>query len=227
MKKYESILSRVDQIEEKYGIKYAKPTGKLFKGIRVFYTLAWIYTLGINLLCFLGYLLHLSINRQNIDVQSVHNGLWLIGICTGLLIVGFVLMCTRLKWLGLGISVPPVPFLAVYFAQELKDDFGFMGLKPGYYWKHFAPLALMFLLLMWMLIIYVRYVYKRNSQYKRVTENLYNTYHSAIDDESSEITEEQWEHFLENYDPRVRDYKKQFALQSGDEEKTESEEDTK
>lgn len=220
-------MNRVDQIEEKYGIKYAKPTGKLFVGLRVFYTLAWIYTLGINLLCFAGYMLHLSINRQNIDVQSVHNGLWLIGICTGLLIVGFVLMCTRLKWLGLGISIPPVPFLAVYFAQELKDDFGFMGLKAGYYWKHFAPLVLMFILLAWMLIIYVRYVYKKNAQYKRVTENLYNTYHSAIDDETSEISEEQWEHFLKNYDPRVRDYKKQFALQSEGQNKAESGEEVK
>ncbi len=218
-------MSRVEQLEQKHGIKYAKPTGKLFTGLKIFYTLAWIYTLGINLLCFAGYMLHLSINRQNIDVQSVHNGLWIIAICTTLLIAGFVLIYTRIKWLGLAISIPPVPFLAVYFAQELKDDFGFMGLKTGYYWKHFAPLALMFIMLVWMLAIYVRYVYKRDSRYKLVVENLYNTYHSAIDGEAPQITEEQWEEFLQNYDPKVRDYKEQFALQANQTAVSESEED--
>lgn len=224
MKKHIGILKRVDQIEEKYGIKYAAPTGKLFKGLRIFYTLAWIYTLGINLLCFAGYMLRLDYNRENLDVQRICNELWLIGICTALLTVGFVLMHTRIKWLGLGISIPPIPFLVVNFAQGLKDDFGFWGLNPKYYWRHFAPLVIMFILLVWMLVIYIRWICKKNSQYRRITENLYNTYRLSIEDDSNRITEEQWEEFLENYDPRVRDYKKQFALQIEENNTAESEE---
>ena len=50
MKMQESVLKRVRMIEEKHGITYAKTDGKLYKALRVSYTLLFIYTMGINLL---------------------------------------------------------------------------------------------------------------------------------------------------------------------------------
>lgn len=207
MKKYDSIMKRVRAVEEKYGIKYASPDGRLFKGSKIIYTLIWAYTLVINLMFLAGMLL---VHSGTDNMASVKNYIINAAVCTAVLIVGFVLMCTKIKLAGIITSIVPLPFMAVFFGAALKDDFGFMGFKLSYYWRHLAPAAVMLILLVIMLVVILRYTFKTNAQYKRIVDNLYATYHVGGD--AADMTEEQWEEFLKNYDPR-NNYNKQLASQ--------------
>ena len=88
MKMQESVLARVRIVEEKNGIKYAKPDGRLHKVMRVLYTLLFAYTMGINLIFIAGmFMLHYGTD----NFPNVMNTLITVCVCTGLIIAGFIL----------------------------------------------------------------------------------------------------------------------------------------
>ena len=92
--------------------------------------------------------------------------------------------------------------LVVVFGSIMKDSLGGMGFKVSYFWRHFAPLLILVILMAVTTVIAVRARIKTEKQYKKVLDNLYALYSLNSDD----ISDEQWEAFLEEYDPT--DYKK-------------------
>ena len=192
MKMQESVLRRVRMVEEKHGITYAKTDGRLYKALRVSYTLLFIYTMGINLLFICGML----ITRLGTDnFKGILNSLITVIVCTVLIIAGYVLSFTRFKLVS-------EIMLVVVFGSIMKDSLGVMGFKVSYFWRHFAPLLILVILMAVTTVIAVRARIKTEKQYKKVLDNLYALYSLNSDD----ISDEQWEAFLEEYDPT--DYKK-------------------
>ena len=199
MEMQESVLKRVRMIEEKHGITYAKTDGKLYKALRVSYTLLFIYTMGINLLFICGMLL----TRLGTDnFKSILNSLITVIVCTVLIIAGYVLSFTRFKLAAGLLSALPEIMLIVVFGAIMKDSLGVMGFEVSYFWRHFAPLLILVILMAVTTVIAVRARIKTEKQYKKVLDNLYALYSLNSDD----ISDEQWEAFLEEYDPT--DYKK-------------------
>lgn len=199
MKMQESVLRRVRMVEEKHGITYAKTDGRLYKALRVSYTLLFIYTMGINLLFICGMLL----TRLGTDnFKGILNSLITVIVCTVFIITGFCLSFTRFKLAAGLLSVLPEIMLIVVFGAIMKDSLGVMGFKVSYFWRHFAPLLILVILMAVTTVIAVRARFKTEKQYKKVLDNLYELYSLNSDD----ISDEQWEAFLEEYDPT--DYKK-------------------
>ena len=199
MKMQESVLRRVRMVEEKHGITYAKTDGRLYKALRVSYTLLFIYTMGINLLFICGMLL----TRLGTDnFKGILNSLITVIVCTVFIIAGFCLSFTRFKLAAGLLSVLPEIMLIVVFGAIMKDSLGVMGFKVSYFWRHFAPLLILVILMAVTTVIAVRARFKTEKQYKKVLDNLYELYSLNSDD----ISDEQWEAFLEEYDPT--DYKK-------------------
>ena len=199
MKMQESVLRRVRMVEEKHGITYAKTDGRLYKALRVSYTLLFIYTMGIHLLFICGMLL----TRLGTDnFKGILNSLITVIVCTVLIIAGYVLSFTRFKLVSGILSVLPEIMLVVVFGAIMKDSLGVMGFKVSYFWRHFAPLLILVILMAVTTVIAVRARFKTEKQYKKVLDNLYALYSLNSDD----ISDEQWEAFLEEYDPT--DYKK-------------------
>lgn len=199
MKMQESVLRRVRMVEEKHGITYAKTDGRLYKALRVSYTLLFIYTMGINLLFICGML----VTRHGTDnFKGILNSLITVIVCTVLIIAGFCLSFTRFKLAAGLLSALPEIMLIVVFGALMKDSLGVMGFKVSYFWRHFAPLLILVILMAVTTVIAVRARIKTEKQYKKVLDNLYALYSLNSDD----ISDEQWEAFLEEYDPT--DYKK-------------------
>lgn len=199
MKMQESVLRRVRMVEEKHGITYAKTDGRLYKALRVSYTLLFIYTMGINLL----FICSMLITRLGTDnFKGILNSLITVIVCTVLIIAGYVLSFTRFKLVSGILSVLPEIMLVVVFGSIMKDSLGVMGFKVSYFWRHFAPLLILVILMAVTTVIAVRARIKTEKQYKKVLDNLYALYSLNSDD----ISDEQWEAFLEEYDPT--DYKK-------------------
>ena len=204
MKMQESILRRVRAVEEKNGIKYAKTDGRLYKTLRVFYIILFAYTTAVNLLYIAG-MTYVYLGTDNF--KNVVNSIVTVSICTALIAVGFVLSFFRFKLAAGIISIVPEIFLIPVFGIALSDSLGFLGFKASFYWRHFAPLALLVILMIFTTVIAVRARIKTEKQYKKVTDNLYKLYRQNGND----ISDEQWEQFLNNYNPT--DYKKLFKAE--------------
>lgn len=205
MKMYESVLTRVRTVEQKNGINYAKTDGRLYKTLRVIYSVIFFYTVIINLLFIAGMFL---VRYGTDNFKSVKNLLISVCVCTGVMLAGYVLSFFKFKLTAGIISVLPEILLIPLFGSAMKDTLGLFGFKYSFYWRHLAPLVLLVILTVILTAIAVRARVKTEKQYKKVTENLYKLYDVTVGNESDGITDEQWEIFLQTYDPT--DYKKLF-----------------
>ena len=205
MKMYESVLTRVRTVEQKNGINYAKTDGILYKTLRVIYSVIFFYTVIINLLFIAGMFL---VRYGTDNFKSVKNLLVSVCVCTGVMLAGYVMSFFKFKLTAGIISVLPEILLIPLFGSAMKDTLGLFGFKYSFYWRHLAPLLLLVILTVILTVIAVRARVKTGKQYKKVTENLYKLYNVTVGNESDGITDEQWEIFLQTYDPT--DYKKLF-----------------
>lgn len=205
MKMYESVLTRVRTVEQKNGINYAKTDGILYKTLRVIYSVIFFYTVIINLLFIAGMFL---VRYGTDNFKSVKNLLISVCVCTGVMLAGYVMSFFKFKLTAGIISVLPEILLIPLFGNAMKDSLGLFGFKYSFYWRHLAPLVLLVILTVILTAIAVRARVKTEKQYKKVTENLYKLYNVTVGNEADGISDEQWETFLQTYDPT--DYKKLF-----------------
>lgn len=201
MKMQESVLRRVRMVEEKNGIKYAKTDGKLYKTLRVLYSLVFIYTVGINLLFISGMLLVYGGTEK---IANVLNSLISVCVCTALIIAGYVLSFFKFKLAAGILSVISEIILIPVFGSVMQDSLGVLGFTASFYWRHLIPLTLLIILMTAATVIALRARLKTEKLYKKVTDNLYEIYHSS----GNNITDGEWEDFLKNFDPT--DYKRLF-----------------
>ena len=237
MKMYDGVLQRVKQVEEKHGIKYATTEGALYKTLTVILIITLVYTIGINLLCVAGAALKISSlysgtvatidgksyneveywEYQGLDYKKMEDNIVSgnrelmlnAGICSILLILGFVLNRIRLYISGSVLTVASTIYSAFYFMHNLTDSGGVVGLSPKFYWRHLIPLAIIVITAVWLTVIAVRAKIKLQKQYKRVSENLFNMYNIELG-KNEFLTDDQWDEFLKSYNPKT-DYRKQFA----------------
>ena len=199
MKKFDGVLKRVRALEEKKGIKYAKPDGKLFKTLKVFYIIAFAYTMAINLLFVLA--MFVKVEAELATMSDVFNYILSVSVCSVLIIAGLVFSKFKLHLTAGLLSVMPSVFLIPVYAIPLREDInGILGLKYSFYYKHGIPLFLMILFMSWMTVIAKRAEVKTDRMYKKVTENLFKMY-AVAEGEAENLSEEQWDEFLRNYNP--------------------------
>lgn len=203
MKYYDGILERVRKIEEKNAIFYAKPGGKLYNILKICYLAAVVWGLLTTLIFLIGIVItyrgYLSEFYADIITPAV---------CSVIIIAAAVLMMNKVHAVSAVLNAVPSVILMFFFRNRLMDELTINSVHPQYYWRHFVPLMAGLVLGIWLAVIAVRAEIKLKNQYTRVTENLYNLYKVQVS-QGDEITEEQWERFLERYDPN--NYGKQFV----------------
>lgn len=207
MKYRYNVLQRVRQIEQKRGIKYAKPDGKLYKTLKVFYVIAFIYAMIMN---FLFTLSTFVVYYGEENFSKAAPAIIIVLSASVLLIASLVIMRFKEQiWSNvttIAVNVLTCVLLVLTFANLMEDGLGLWGLAYSFYWRHLAPLVLMVIFSVWLGIIALRANVKTAKRYKSAVENLYAEFNVAEDEEN--ITEEQWQEFLEKYDPSG--YKKMF-----------------
>lgn len=209
MKKYAGVLKRVYELESKKGINYVSTNGKLYKGLKIFYIIAFIYTMAINAL----FVLAMSIVMSDVPNSSNFvNEVIFVSICSALIIAGLVVLRFK-KHLVFGLlNFIPEVFLMFMYANILRDDFeGLWGLKYSYYYKHGIPLLLMALLVVGMTLVALNEQRIVNKDYKKVVENLYSKF---LEEEGNKetVSEEKWAEYLKNYDPDICEKGKQKPI---------------
>ena len=197
MKKYESVLKRVDFIENKFGIYYAKTDGLLYKSLKFIFSLAFIYSFAINVISIAGTALLISEGDYIADTQ---NFLIAVSVFAIVSLVGAILVWCKINIIGTALSLVSAPFLLFIFGKELVDTVGIGPFKTSFYWRHAAPLGILIVVALWMFIIAIRAYIKRNKRYKQILKNIYEIFKLENPDS---LSHDEWEEFVEKYDPRA------------------------
>ena len=202
MKRYESILKRVEAYEKKCEITYAKADGKLFSVLRILLTISVIYMLGINILTILS----LFIKAAALEEYTIMTKPTLIAVT--LVTVGciFAIVLTYFKniWIKLAATFCLLAsniYLIFPFYAISNDGLGFFRLVPVFYWRHLIPFVLILIFTVWMAVIMIRQEYMVNLRYNTIINNLYRAYKNDPNAVVSALSEEEWDDFLKNYDP--------------------------
>jgi len=198
MKMKYNVLQRVRQIEEKKGIIYAKADGRLYKTVKFFYVLFWIYALAMNLLYVFANLL---VHSGTEVFASIKNSLITVSIASAVMIIALIIMKFKDQiWSNvtvIALNLLSAVFLILTYANLMEDVVGLWGFKYSFYWRHSVPLAIIAILAVWLCAIALRANLKTNKQYKAVVNNLYEQYNLSAENE--QLSEEEWEDFLKNY----------------------------
>ena len=192
MKMYDNILEKVKTYEEKRGITYAKPGGKLFRYVKFFYVVTLIYTVFMDVA--------LAIGMSMSDAHMHQFGNWLytvLGLNAGL-VIAFVLTCFTKKVLpsvcAIALNCGCSVALVFMHANPLEAVEG--GYKGEFYWKYLIPLCLLIILCFALCMIIVKANLKVRKTYKKIVDNIYSMHHTSI--EEGALDEEAWEEVLKN-----------------------------
>lgn len=204
----QNVLKRIENIEYLWGIKYTRPTGALYKTLKVIYVILGIYTLAINLFYILGVIM-MSSSDETFKYKIPY--IIFVGVASLLLIASFIVMKKNDKlWAIISTTIASISAgiaLIVIFSNQLGDiTSGFLGYKISFYWRHLIPLVLMALLVILMAVIAIRAILKRRALCKLVCEMVKDVYGVSL--EERDLSLEEWNKFIKNNNPK--NYKKQF-----------------
>ncbi len=210
MKYIKNIVDRVEASEKRAAIIYAKTDGKLYKWLKWFYVISVCFTALMGFFyCLSRYFKISELDRLNIkidsfnDINNVKQSIITVLVCS----VIWLICAVTIKWkqeivsLLLLISSGIVACSSLIGASKNTAEFN-VGINTAFWWRHFVPLMLSLLFIVWMLYIKIRQQYRLKIAYNNMTNRIYETYRSE------DISEEEWEEFLKNYDPRAEEEKR-------------------
>lgn len=198
MKMNETILAQVKRSEEKYNIRYAKKDGVLYGGFRTAYLVSYIYAAVFAAFVILGIWF-------NEEIFTNLNTVYTIGAFLALGLLGAVFGGFKIS-LGTALcSIPVSVWAVICFGKLLIDPAGLLGLNGKFYWAHLLPILVMCVSAAVMLIIDLRAKHLLKKGYEKISNRLYAEYSAHAEN----LSEEEWEQFLNNYDPRPKKMKKE------------------
>lgn len=201
MKKYESVVKRVNELEYKNGIVYAKVSGSLYKTLSVLYAILLFWSLIMNVFYVWGIKLHLGDTEMLSDTARK---LETVLVLSGVMLVAFIIQkFGEYIFSFVGTAFSSIALIMLY-AGELESSLGLWGYKKIFYWRHFLPLVFVVIFVLWMSVIAIRAKIKFNSLYKKVLFGIYEEYKKHIADD--DFKDSEWVEFITNYD--VEEYKK-------------------
>ena len=190
MKMYKSVLERVRILEQKNGIVYANTNSGIYKLLKVLFILDFIYAMGIKSMYFLGIALDTTPRVYEYITPA---------ICTGILVLGFVLILFKQHIIGFLMTLISAIILMFEFNNQLQNATEVL-VNHKFAWAHLIPLSLLIVFSLPMVIIAVRAQYKTRKMYNKVINDIYSKYSIEIA-KGEDIDEEKWEEFLNEFDP--------------------------
>ena len=205
MEKYKNIKEKVKQIEYKLGVSYAKTDGKIYKWLWGLELLCVIYLFGLNSLTLLSaYLRQVHVNQRYFTTLT-----FILLIAGTLLeIGGIILNKVGFHIIGNILNIIPLPYFVCVFAPMLTHPDGFMGYRSEFYFRYFISYVLILLFSLIMIFIALRQRLKTRKLYNRVLDNIYEEYKKKNTSDDFSTSEEDWDNYIRNFDPRNKKLKK-------------------
>lgn len=185
MKYNKNILSLVDEYQYKEAITYPKTSERIYANLKIAAVVFYIYQLIFGGLLLLG-LIFTAGKSEDVKLQNT-------AISLILYTLAFVLMFFKLNLVCFVLNIVATIFKTLPLVPMLIMNSGVRDVNPVFYWQHLIPMILILIISLSMCIISTREKYLIDRDYKIVLNKIYNKYHH------DEMTEEEWEEFINNY----------------------------
>ena len=199
MKKNEYIVKKVQQYQNKRGVRYATHESELYGFLKKLYVLAFAYNLVFSIFYILVILV--SSESPEFDYEQSMKFFYTVLAATGAMTAGLIVtLINKTRWIGRFISIASLATIgiALYIAVEssqtntLYDITRFMGMPFYYYWRHGIPALIGIAILLWMTVIDIMAIIHYNRLYKKLEDELYRLFKSQTED----TRDENWQEFL-------------------------------
>ncbi len=211
MKMYEGVLEKVESNRRKRGVVPINE-GFKFKLCKFLYFLAFVYSLVMSLPVIIGFLMKASQSQDGFSafVSDRLVGYATLALGTLLLIVGCVLILKKKRSVltvsvALVLTVACSVALIFFFKDNLIDELT-DKVKTMFYWRHLIPLGLTALLSVIVCGIDLTEKLRVRKEYNTILATIYEIHKQTTG--QTEIGADEWDEFLENYNPET--YKPQF-----------------
>ncbi len=223
MKKNKNILLQMHRYEAKAGIRRTSVEHGLGTTAKWIYCIAAVWATLMNLL----YLLSVYVQRgHTLDAQggkdmsilfedyvaATTSSLVLVGIMSGLIIVGAVFLKLRLYIYSAIANIIPAIILIFHFKTRMSDLFAISdGIPLSYIFRHLAPLSLIAVSAACYCVIGILYNISENRAYDKFVGRIYEQH----PDRFGKMTDEEWSSFLDTYQMPSRKEAKRARRQAG------------
>lgn len=194
MTKNSNILEHVEKYKHKYGISYADEKGSLVKTLFIISSVVWIYSFFMTVLFLLSTFLKIKIGIASFNY--IASSFVTVCVCACIMIIGAILYLCRQKIVGCAVVCAVQPLVILAFSHITRNSAGEINLS--FYWRHAVPAVILFCLTLWIMIVLIRAKIKTDKLYNMLLDGLYKQYGQK---DGEKLTEEQWQDFLEGYNP--------------------------
>lgn len=221
MKYVENIKRRVRAAENRAAIIYAQTDGKLYKWLKRLYVFCMVISVITSLLYVSGRASRLyEIERLNLEIMSdtainaVKQSIITVSICTAVFLIAMVLIKFKAEIVSLVLTLGAgiVSGADLIAASTGTAQFN-QGINDNFWYRHFIPFILALFFIVWMVIVKYRAHFKFKRAYTNMVNRIYSQYHAE------DLSEEEWESFLADYDPRAEEEKLRREKQKAKKEK--------
>ena len=193
MKKNENILKYIENYKKKYDINYFNENTTKFKVLNVLTSISWIYSfffMAFSILSFSANFKHGVLNFS--DFKRVYISTI---ICSVVMVIAAAFYVCKKRIIGLIAAVVTQPFVVLMYKP--MNVYG-MGYKARYYFSYLVPAILVVLFAGILLFCLIRAIIKNNRLYDQIIAELYKQHGTK---NGEKLSEEEWQGFLNNYDP--------------------------
>lgn len=156
-------LLKLQKYEAKRGIVYAKTKGKLYNSLLLIGFLAWLYMMFMVMLYVIGSFMLANENKNLWDNTFITAFTAFI-----VTLISPILFTIGFKLAAFITNIITVPVLASVFirltevggnsySSDVSEvDFGLLGLKKLFYWRHGIPMIIVMVTFIWLAVIIIR-----------------------------------------------------------------------
>lgn len=206
------LLNLLRQKQKKDGISYITTKSISYKIVRFSFLAVMIICLAINIIYLLGVSGQLNANLQfaeelmdfqKEEIAEIRASIKIVGFLTVALFLGEVAIWFKQPILQILFTVIPGIAMIFHFESRLSDTIN-DGDSAAFTYRHLIPLIILCLLCLISAGLHLRQKIKDKRGCREISEMIYEKYQVLAKD----ITEEQWETVLEEYQPAVTGSKK-------------------
>lgn len=210
MKYIKNIENRVRAAEKRAAVFYAKTDGKLYKWLKILYVISMLFATATSLLYVAARASRLQeLNKLNIDIlnssdiEKVKTSIITVGLCSLVWVIAVILIRFKAEVVSalLTLCAGTVSCASLIAASQGTAQFN-EGINDNFWYRHFVPLIIAVFFIIWMVILKLRAELLFRRAYTNMVNRIYEEYHCE------DLSEEQWENFLSNYDPRAEEEKR-------------------
>ena len=197
MKIINNVYEKAVNSLKKHNVYYPNPNGKAYKIFKYLYLAFATLTALMTLFFVIGMFLVYSSNTEFVNEFTKSAVPYL--IATAVFVVGIVLALFKFDLIALVVDLISGSFVCFGLIKHMTNvELSYTGLHVDWWWRHLLPFAFCIICLAVIAYIRTRARCVELRAYKNLIETIYKQ-----NKEAQDMSEEEFNLFLENYDPRT------------------------